>query len=331
MQKDHIKHLRCPSCYNSLSFLEISEEIEDRVKTGELGCEQCQQKYPVVRFIPRFVSSDNYAASFGHEWKEHARTQYDSNSGVDNTERRFFTETKWDRNLKGEFILEVGSGSGRFTEQAANTGAFVVSLDYSLAVEANYESHKDRDNVLIVQGNIYSMPFKRRFFDKVMCLGVIQHTPDPRKSFTSLAPFLKDGGRLAVDVYRRGTFTFNFGKYFARLFTKNSTDPEKLYKRCVKYVDFMWPLASLIRRIPKIGPTINWRLVVADYSRLGITGQTLKQWAYLDTFDMLSPRYDFPSTVNTVKSWFQKDGFAEIEVHKGYNGIEGRGVIHWDQ
>jgi 2-polyprenyl-3-methyl-5-hydroxy-6-metoxy-1,4-benzoquinol methylase len=31
--------------------------------------------------------------------------------------------------LTGQVVLELGSGSGRFTEQAARTGATVVSLD----------------------------------------------------------------------------------------------------------------------------------------------------------------------------------------------------------
>ncbi len=96
-------------------------------------------------------------------------------TGSDLSERRFFAETKWDRNLAGEVILEVGSGSGRFTTPAASTGAMVVSLDYSYAVEANYAQNGHRENVLIVQGDIYRMPFRKESFDKLFCIGVLQH------------------------------------------------------------------------------------------------------------------------------------------------------------
>jgi hypothetical protein len=105
--------------------------------------------------------------------------------------------------------------------------------------------------------------------------------------------------------------------------------PEKLYRLVTRYIDFMWPLVKLIRRIPfKIGQGICWRLLVADYySKLpGMDDQNLKQWAYLDTFDMLSPAYDFPQTVKTIRSWHEEAGLTEIEAHKGYNGVEGRGL-----
>src|SRR5439155_25559775 len=147
----------------------------DRVETGTLRCTACRQEYPILRFIPRFVPLENYASSFGFEWIKHARTQYDSASGASVSETRFFNETKWPRQMPGEAILEVGSGSGRFTEQAASTGAMVVSLDYSYAVEANYASNGARDNVLIVQGNLYQMPFRKSFFDRLLCIGVLQH------------------------------------------------------------------------------------------------------------------------------------------------------------
>jgi hypothetical protein len=101
--------------------------------------------------------------------------------------------------------------------------------------------------------------------------------------------------------------------------------PERLYRLTKKWVDLMWPLSTVIRKIPRIGHSINWRLLVADYSPWGLQGDLLKEWAYLDTFDMLSPRYDSPQTISSVRTWFVAAGLAEIEVNYGNNGIEGRG------
>ena len=72
------------------------------------------------------------------------------------------------------------------TEQAALTGATVASLDYSYAVEANFASNGHRGNVLIVQADMFAMPFQPDEFDKVFCFGVLQHTPDPRAAFDAL-------------------------------------------------------------------------------------------------------------------------------------------------
>jgi hypothetical protein len=58
---------------------------------------------------------------------------------------------------------------------------------------------------------------------------------------------------------------------------------------------------------------------------VGLRGNILKEWAYLDIFDMLAPRYDSPQTIDTLQKWFQEAGMADVVVHYGYNGIEGRG------
>jgi SAM-dependent methyltransferase len=325
MKSEYIKYLVCPKCGSDLEFKEIKKEISGRIESGLIVCSKCSAVYEIVNFIPRFVPKENYASSFGLEWNIHSKTQYDSYSGINCSEKRFFEETGWPRNLKGQIILEAGSGSGRFTEQAASTGALVISADYSNAVESNYKSNGNKDNVFIVQADIYSLPFRKQSFDKLLCIGVIQHTPDPYKTFMSLPQFLKAGGKLTIDVYKKNFSVYLTIKYYIRPFTKKM-DAGKLYSRTKKYVDFMWPIASIFRRIPKIGTKINWVLCVADYSQLGLKGQILKEWAYLDTFDMLSPRYDYPQTIKTVRKWLQDAGLSDIDVRCGYNGIEARGT-----
>jgi SAM-dependent methyltransferase len=325
MKAEYIKYLICPKCSGELVIKETSKESSGRIESGLIVCRECSAVYEIVNFIPRFVPKENYASSFGLEWTIHSRTQYDSYSGLNCSEKRFFEETGWPRNLRSEIILEAGSGSGRFTEQAASTGALVISIDYSNAVEANYKSNGNKENVFIVQADIYSLPFKKQMFDKLFCIGVIQHTPDPYKAFMALPQYLKNGGNLVIDVYKKTLSVYLAAKYYVRFFTRNM-EADKLYRHTKKYVDFMWPIANIVRRIPKIGPKINWALCIADYSQIGLKDKMLKEWAYLDTFDMLSPRYDYPQTLKTVKKWFQDAGLGDIDVRYGYNGIEARGT-----
>ena len=325
MRENYVHYLACPQCHGDLSISSIEKRCGELLETAELACVDCTATYPIVHYIPRFVPDANYASNFGHEWTIHARTQYDGSSGVKASEKRFFEETGWPRDLAGEVILEAGSGSGRFTEQAAKTNAFVVSFDYSFAVEANYASNGGRENVLIIQADIYHMPFREGSFDKVFCFGVLQHTPDVERAFLALPPMVKPDGELVVDVYKK-TFgrAYLQTKYYVRFMTRNM-EPTQLYKRTKKWIDFIWPLAVLIRKIPRLGPMLNWRLLVPDYSREGVPVESLKEWAYLDVFDMLSPRYDSPQTIKTLKRWFEKAGMTEVVVNYGYNGIEGRG------
>jgi SAM-dependent methyltransferase len=223
--------------------------------------------------------------------------------------------------------LEVGSGSGRFTRHALETGAFVASIDASNAVEANYRSNGASENLLLVQASVYELPFNRDYFDKAFCFGVLQHTPDPKLSFLRIVPHVKPGGEIVSDVYVKDLrHWFLQTKYWVRPFVKKD-DPHALYLGTRRYVDRMWPIARMIRRIPRIGYAINWRLLVGDYSRLlpDADDSTLKEWAYLDTFDMLSPMYDKPQTRRIFRRWHEEAELVDIEVHRGYNGLEGRG------
>jgi ubiquinone/menaquinone biosynthesis C-methylase UbiE/uncharacterized protein YbaR (Trm112 family) len=331
VRTEHLQHLACPECKGRLNLLPGHVLSGESVETGRLECDGCRRQYPIERHIPRFVPLENYAAGFGLEWTRHSRTQYDSYTGVKISETRFFKETKWPTKMPGERLLEVGSGSGRFTECAAATGAMVVSVDYSVAVEANYASNGTKPNVLIVQGDIYKLPVRDEYFDKVLCIGVLQHTPDPARAFMELPRYLKPGGRLTVDVYKKKNSIRGYlgrlvsTKYIVRPLTRRMA-PEKLYRRVEAYINFMWPIARVINRIPKIGRWLNWRLLVADYRGVfPLPEHLLKEWAILDTFDMLSPRYDYPQTIETVREWFEKAGLEEVEVQYGYNGIEGRG------
>ena len=123
MHLEHLKLLACPVCHGILICDQGDADLPVGVVTeGLLSCAACQQQYPVVAGVPRFVPRENYASGFGLEWTKHARTQYDSYSGIPASEERFFSQTGWPRDMGGELILEVGSGSGRFTEDGRNRG-----------------------------------------------------------------------------------------------------------------------------------------------------------------------------------------------------------------
>jgi SAM-dependent methyltransferase len=220
-------------------------------------------------------------------------------------------------------IIEAGSGAGRFTAIAAATGATVLSLDYSAAVDANYLSNGERSNVLIVQGDIYKMPFREA--DRIFCFGVIQHTPNPRMAFLTLARHIRPGGSLAADVYLKSLGRYVLApKYWVRPVTRR-IPPARLHRWTRRYVDVMWPVARRIRKIPSIGKALNWRLLIADYSDRIDDDVTLREWAYLDTFDMLSPKYDSPQTLRTVRRWGVQAGLVDFEAELCDHGIAMRG------
>jgi len=328
MLKEHLKFLICPTCKEGLIIKNIEKGTSVSIEAGVLLCNVCKGEYKIVRSIPRFVTGENYASGFGFEWTKHAKTQYDSYSGTNISELRFFNETKWPRKLKGEIILEVGSGSGRFTEQAASTDAMVVSMDYSYAVEANYNSNGNKSNVLIVQADIYNMPFIENCFDKIFCFGVLQHTPNVERAFLNLPLFLKPQGSLVIDVYSKAKgikSLFCLRYSIIRLLTKRIA-PEKLYSLCKIYINLFWPILKFTDRVPLLKNILRRLLLISNYRGIfNLSDKILKEWALLDTFDLLSSVYNYPQTLGTVKGWFEKSKMVNIEVNFCYNGIVGRG------
>ncbi len=328
MRREFLDYLVCPSCKHTLMLCPGYVMNGGSIADGTLRCVSCTKTYDIIRHVPRFVPLENYASGFGFQWTRHAKTQCDRFSGTSISETRFFSETRWPRDMRTDIILEAGCGSGRFTEQVLGTGATVVAMDYSCAVDASHALNGDNPKLLLVQADIYHFPFKEAFFDKVFCLGVLQHTPDVERAFFALPPVLRAGGSLTIDVYlKRGGLKGLFEtKYWVRPLTR-TIPPEKLYRWCKRYITAMWPVARLISRIPYLGRRINWKLLIADRrGEFDLTEEQLQEWAILDTFDMLAHAYDFPQTLQMVQEWFVKAGLQHIDVCYGYNGIEGRGI-----
>ena len=94
--------LACPACHGPLRVRASLRGIPGgRIVRGTSRCASCKQEYPVIAGVPRFVPRENYASGFGLEWTKHARTQYDSYSGIPASEQRFFGQTGWPQDLDG--------------------------------------------------------------------------------------------------------------------------------------------------------------------------------------------------------------------------------------
>ncbi len=274
--------------------------------------------FPYKNGAYRIVPEVNYTQNFGYQWNKFAATQIDreqKNSQVSHS--RFFAVTGWDKeNLQDKNILEVGSGAGRFTQIVLDyTRGNLYSVDYSNAVEANFKNnghHKYR--LHLFQASVYDMPFTRAGFDKVFCFGVIQHTPDVKKTVQSLIAMAKPGAEVIVDFYCvNGWWTKLQAKYIFRPITKKWSN-EKLLNTIEKNVDWMIAATTFFNKIG-IGRFVNRFIPVCDIKGTmpkGLSKTELREWCILDTFDMFSPEYDQPQKVSTVKKWFEENGMEKV-------------------
>jgi 2-polyprenyl-3-methyl-5-hydroxy-6-metoxy-1,4-benzoquinol methylase len=56
-------------------------------------------------------------------------------------------------------------------------------------------------NYFVCQADVRQLPFAWQSFDFVVCLGVIQHTPNPEETIAELAKYIKPGASLVIDHY----------------------------------------------------------------------------------------------------------------------------------
>jgi SAM-dependent methyltransferase len=269
--------------------------------------------FSIIAGIPRFGEVDNYTESFGKQWNIFRETQLDG-PGVEPgpSERRFFAETQWDPNaLAGLDVLEVGSGAGRFSQVVlGRTKANLYSIDYSTAVDANLANNGAiaRERFHLFQASIYELPFPDSSFDKVFCLGVLQHTPDFEQSIQSLVRKAKTGGEIVVDFYCiRGFWTKISAKYLLRPFTRRMRQ-ERLLRTIERNIGWLIKAQQSLTRL-RLGALTRF-LPIVDLRTFppGLTPEQVREWAVLDTFDIYSPEYDNPQRLGTVADMFRRSG-----------------------
>lgn len=314
MTQKLVRFLQCPSCR--------CEKLVIEDENTRLVCGGCGTSYPVVNGVARFVQREHYAGSFGLQWNVHRKTQLDSYTGLPLSRNRLFHVSRWPEDLRGQTILEAGSGAGRFTEVLVSTGAQVLSFDLSSAVDANHANNGEHTNLLIFQADMSDIPVRPLSVDKVICLGVLQHTPDPAAAFRRLTEPVRPGGELVVDVYAARLRSLISWKYALRPLTKRA-DKQFLHRIIAAATP---PLVPLSARLYRFAGRAGARLLpIVQYDHVGLSAVLNREWAVLDTFDMYAPAHDHPQTLNTVRRWYDEAGFVDVNVDYGPNGIVARG------
>jgi SAM-dependent methyltransferase len=205
------------------------------------------------------------------------------------------------------------------------TGANLVSVDLSEAVEANFANNGTKDNFFLAQADAFRLPVRRSWFDYVFCFGVLQHTPNPDQTFRTVVEYAKPGGGICMDVYPKDWRAYVHWKYYLRPFTKR-VDPELLYRIVKRVVPALMTISTPLGRIPRIGRHLQRLIPVSNIScQTTLPYDRLVEWAILDTFDWFSPTYDSPQSMRTLQEWVRRVPLEAVEIfQRGFFVIRGR-------
>jgi 2-polyprenyl-3-methyl-5-hydroxy-6-metoxy-1,4-benzoquinol methylase len=101
--------------------------------------------------------------------------------------------------LAGQSILDVGTGTGRAAIALARRGAIATGVDASAEMLAVAKRRAQESDAVVtfIQGDAHALDFADKSFDSVVCLRVLMHTPDWRRSLRELCRVAR--GRVVLD------------------------------------------------------------------------------------------------------------------------------------
>jgi len=211
--------------------------------------------------------------------------------------------------LDGKVVLDAGCGMGRYLRIAAEFPALlIVGLDLSRAVMAARELTVGLPQVGVVRADLLSLPFATESFDQIYSLGVLDHTPDPRAAFLSLARLLKPGGRIVVWVYPRER---RLVEWMMNVQRAVSTRLPLAWLEV--FCRLSAPIGGLKRRLMSHQRWLIQRLGVALHlATIGVSMHPDPEVRVCDSLDWYAPRYMSRHTFDEVAAWFVDAGLTDL-------------------
>lgn len=333
MKQKILKFLCCPSCYDILT-LKVEESEGEEVKEGVLECPQ-GHSYPITNFIPCLIVKKGKKASSHNQVKESFSTKWQIGPQYSKKYKDFFDD--WFRRKVGipdkkdfadyfsnkEMMLDAGTGLGpKVTVMAKLSKGEVFGIDIAEgSVAAAYRHSKKYPNAHIIQADIFHLPFKKAIFDFIVSDGVLHHTPDTRKAFLALVPFLAKGGDIAIHVYKKMEPIREFTDDFIREYATKLT-PEQCYEFCKPFTKLGKSLDGLNVEIevPQDIPILE--IKKGKYPLQRFIYYTMFQCFWnpnisfkennLVNFDWFHPQYAWRYTPEEVRTWFKEAKLRNI-------------------
>jgi len=316
-----LENLQCPQCSANMQA-ESYETKGDDILSGVLRCE-CGGTWPIINSIPHIIddplsenpefaekyadklpeslrasrSHDRTRESFGLQWTTYEVLRPEEDEATFIAKTGFHPEQ-----LRGKLVLDAGCGSGRYSAVAARWGAKVISFDLGRAVNRARETVRGQGDVQIIQASVFKLPLKPKTFDYIFSIGVLHHTPNTRKAFYSLLPLLKEGGHIAIWLYKKRDMLYEAINTILRGITFRMD--HRALGRCAR-------LAVPIGAFKLWAFKRRWTAILSKFIPTVSTHPDPKI-RVCDTFDWYSPEFQFHHTDEEADQWFRKAGLTDI-------------------
>jgi len=306
MKKNLYKLLCDPATGEDLELI-IENNRGDDVLKGKLVSPS--NEYEIINSIPRFVSNENYSNNFGWQWNKWARVQFEDNN-VDKpmegyTSEMFKQITEWDKeSLNEKIVLDMGCGSGRFTDVVLSNGGFVLAVDNSSAIDAAKDNLKENsDKALFLQADVLQLPIKSNVVDLAFSIGVLHHTPNPLKGVEESYRTLKKNGEFALSVYSKNT---NYDLTMVHLWRKIFRGTWPIFRHYPPLL-YSYLFGGVNHYLAKINRFLSYPIKIL-FPTISLPDV---RWSILDTFDSITTSYQSSHTFYEVYNWLKDSGYSD--------------------
>lgn len=125
----------------------------------------------------------------------------------------------------GEFVLDVGCGTGNFSLKLAQLGAIVTGIDISeemLAI-AREKALEDKVAVTFKKMDVYNLDFPDSSFSAVFSMAAFEFIHEPQQAFAECMRVLKPGGKLLIG-------TINKESTWGRLYEQKAQENDSIFR-----------------------------------------------------------------------------------------------------
>lgn len=345
MVRSFLEVLRCPCCRQAFR-LQASVEDAGGVGEGILTCPQ-GRVYPIAGGIPRIYDGALSDFPIAHPLGVLAGARRSRlASGLKNVQKGYsnwWTRLRnerlyaWDNRaillnrtlllpeeFAGKRLLDAGTGNGRFLRHFFEMGAVeVVAMDLSRGVDKARELNPNLDRCHFVQADLLEAPLADESFDGVLSIGVLHHTPDPRKGFHRLATLVRPGGFLSVFLYyqrwrpydRRGFELLREFKWICFHEPVRLAVARMPHSLVVAFCAAVYAKALLVdrlksHRLTRWAGTVLEQLTPPGRCLPGEGASSNIAWLY----DGYSTRYVYQISLEEVVGWFHRAGYNDLAV-----------------
>ncbi len=285
-----------------------------------------KNKFSEKEGVNIYDNDDKYTENFSKQWRDFSLTQVDSfnktNISEDYLKELMFNNIE---NLNNKNVLEIGCGSGRFTEHIIKKAKMCVAVDLSKSIF--YNVSKNSKNLILIKSDFLNLEIKEKF-DIVICRGVLQHTPFPNDSILKLFDFVKNDGMVYFDYYKKPKLGIFHPKYlFWRPILRNVFNYNEFKIFLEKNITKLIMFKNIIRKITFNSNFISDTIIpIWDFreNKYNISKKLFENWTILDTLDGIYAKFDYPKSNIEIINLLKKNKIKIINNNQNKNFICGK-------